>query len=151
MELNLFHGRKTPDEQLDDWGFNGPLIQGIQDISWTYGNLRLHFKDEASWIEARNQTGWEGMGDWSLDVAQEEDLIVTKDGYFGDYHLSNPKQENPIQASDLFATPESMDALMANGELYAGGEKMAFMMGMMLTWNYLAAQMEEWVKCQNSN
>lgn len=92
MKLRLFHGRHKPEQNLEDWGFDGPLIQGIQDISWTYGNLRLHFKDKTSWLEARNQTGWDGMGDWSLDVAQKDDLIVTKDGYFGDFYLSNSEE-----------------------------------------------------------
>lgn len=40
LYLNLFHGRKTPDEQLDDWGSNGPII-GPCDINCTYGTLRL--------------------------------------------------------------------------------------------------------------
>jgi hypothetical protein len=26
---------------LDDWGFNGPIIGPVQ-LSWVYGNLRIH-------------------------------------------------------------------------------------------------------------
>ncbi len=48
-----------------------------------------------------------------------------------------------IQPIGLFATPVNMDALMANGENFSGGEKAAFMMGMGLTWNFLASQVNE--------
>ncbi|MDB2578783.1 hypothetical protein N9Y00_07060 [Tateyamaria sp.] len=47
---------------------------------------------------------------------------------------------NPI---GLYATPENMDALMANMENFSGAEKGAFSIGMGLTWNYLASQVNE--------
>lgn len=48
-----------------------------------------------------------------------------------------------IKKMGLFATPESQDALLFNMEQYHGGERVAFSMGMGLTWNFLSDQMPE--------
>ena len=56
--------------------------------------------------------------------------------------------KNPIQSYDFFATPENMDALEYNRDQYHGGEKTAFTMGMMLTWNYLSAELDKWIAAQ---
>jgi len=48
-----------------------------------------------------------------------------------------------ITPMGFFATPEDLDALMFNQEQYSGGEKAAFTVGMGLTWNYLASQVNE--------
>ncbi|WOF44313.1 hypothetical protein KNJ79_05120 [Sphingopyxis indica] len=34
--LHLFHGRNAPDEQLDDWGFDGPTIGPLEYVHVTY-------------------------------------------------------------------------------------------------------------------
>lgn len=56
--------------------------------------------------------------------------------------------KNPIQRNDFFATPESMDALMFNQEQYAEAERAAFTIGMMLTWNYLSAQLDKMLEAE---
>lgn len=35
--LTLWHGRKTPDENLDDWGSNGPTFGPFEEVTVTYG------------------------------------------------------------------------------------------------------------------
>ncbi len=35
--LRLFHGRVTPDEQLNDWGTDGPVFGPYDYVSTTYG------------------------------------------------------------------------------------------------------------------
>lgn len=35
--LELFHGRHSPDEELDDWGFQGPVIGPMPFFHMTYG------------------------------------------------------------------------------------------------------------------
>lgn len=37
MYLELFNGRHSPDEILDDWGFEGPIIGPIDFVHTTYG------------------------------------------------------------------------------------------------------------------
>jgi hypothetical protein len=34
--LHLFHGRKSPDEQLDDWGEDGPVLGPLKYVHTTY-------------------------------------------------------------------------------------------------------------------
>ena len=34
--ISLYHGRKSPDETMDDWGFNGPVFGPFDTMHWTY-------------------------------------------------------------------------------------------------------------------
>jgi hypothetical protein len=36
--VDLFHGRNTPSEEMDDWGFNGPILGPFEFIHYTYGD-----------------------------------------------------------------------------------------------------------------
>lgn len=46
LYLRLFHGRNSPDDQLDDWGFDGPFIGPLESVHCTYATaLRLSFVD----------------------------------------------------------------------------------------------------------
>jgi hypothetical protein len=36
LYLHLFHGRNTPDEKLDDWGFQGPYFGPLDYFHITY-------------------------------------------------------------------------------------------------------------------
>ncbi len=35
--VNLFHGRKTPTEQVEDWGENGPILGPFESVGIVYG------------------------------------------------------------------------------------------------------------------
>jgi len=35
--IELFHGRISPDEELEDWGFQGPILGPYPYIHYTYG------------------------------------------------------------------------------------------------------------------
>ncbi len=44
MYLALFHGRESPDEPMDCWGFNGPLIGPILWCGTTYAmDIKIAF------------------------------------------------------------------------------------------------------------
>lgn len=46
LYLQMWHGRKTKDEELDDWGLIGPTIGPIQSIHFTYAStMNLTFVD----------------------------------------------------------------------------------------------------------
>lgn len=32
--LHLFHGRKDPNQQMDDWGEDGPYIGPLHAVTW---------------------------------------------------------------------------------------------------------------------
>ncbi|HAU0134624.1 TPA: hypothetical protein JBF03_10640 [Legionella pneumophila] len=57
MQLYLFHGRKRPDEHLQDWGFDGPTINEITSLTGTYGEMYVHFENEQHLYKAQKQTG----------------------------------------------------------------------------------------------
>lgn len=42
--ISFFHGRTSPEEDLEDWGSIGPIVGPVK-VSWTYGCLKLHPPD----------------------------------------------------------------------------------------------------------
>ncbi len=90
LKMDIYHGRKDPDEDLDECGFEGPTIKGIARIQVTYiHNFRLFFSTREALEEAVKQTGWRELDVDILEVPirGENELIKTKDGYFGDYGI----------------------------------------------------------------
>ena len=91
MKLHLFHGRKTPNEQLDDWGEEGPTIE-VEAIHVTYGDhWRLKFADRR---EATKQThlakskGWETMDDGWVWVFLTGGMFPHGGMFYGDWDVS---------------------------------------------------------------
>jgi hypothetical protein len=75
LYLRLYHGRKNPDQDMDDWGFNGPVFGPLSAVVMTYlTTIRLHgirLCDEV-WLETtRDMVQWQGdyYGDFELFVA----------------------------------------------------------------------------------
>jgi hypothetical protein len=112
MILHLYHGRLKPDQggtdlegnECDDWGFEGPKIEGIQALDFTYGEFQIVFPDDdpeegKRLINVANgQTGWgEGHHEFSLIIqfaGEGNDLIRIyntermRHEYFGDWWLA---------------------------------------------------------------
>lgn len=95
MYLRLFHGRVTPDEELEDWGKDGPFIGPIKWYHTTYHNhIRFATEQEPD----------------GITLTLVDDLLYYKGMYYGDwsvfYHdgtgfpegmtapLSDPRQED---------------------------------------------------------
>jgi hypothetical protein len=95
LKLKLYHGRHTPDEEIDEklnggWGFDGPILEGITGMGWTYGvHLRVEFVDAAATEVARQLTGWEQWDTNVLCMIKCEDLIMT----------AVPKEEAPAECA----------------------------------------------------
>ncbi len=68
--IRFFHGRKDPNEQLEDWGSEGPIV-GPVNIGWTYGKLRLFTLD--------------GVG--MEFIPMHDDLLHVGDHYYGDAEI----------------------------------------------------------------
>ena len=72
LYLKLFHGRKAPDEQLDDWGSDGPIFGPYSHAHTTY-QCHVRFGksdggcDELSIVESE-LVYYDGVyyGDWSV-------------------------------------------------------------------------------------
>lgn len=70
--LHLFHGRKTVDEQLEDWGEDGPVIGPLDFAHTTYASdikIREEESGENGWLDIiEGMVYYNGMfyGDWSV-------------------------------------------------------------------------------------
>jgi len=82
LYLKLFHGRKTPDEHLDDWGSDGPVLGPLTYVHTTYGtSIHIGNADED---DTQDLTVVDGLlyygrvwyGDWS--VFGEEELVADR-------------------------------------------------------------------------
>ena len=87
MNLHLYNGRHHPDEELDDWGFEGPTLRNIKAVQWTYGELKVYFDREWDQQVARALTNWTTHGPTALAILTDE-YIETKDGFFGDFNIT---------------------------------------------------------------
>ncbi|SEG42494.1 hypothetical protein SAMN02746093_02904 [Legionella quinlivanii DSM 21216] len=86
MKIRLYHGRNNPEQEMDDWGFEGVTLDGVEGIIWTYGVPRVYFVNENALQTAKDLTGWDALGD-GLEMHVFEDLIKTNGGFFGDWEL----------------------------------------------------------------
>lgn len=104
MILFLYHGRTRPEgpatdvdgNQVDNWGFEGPAINDIKYVDFTYGCLSICFDTAEHFQLAQRTTGWRnGNSDWSLtlDFSPSDGLVMTwnterqRSEYFGDFIL----------------------------------------------------------------
>lgn len=104
MKLQIFHGRLREDtggtdlsgNEVDDWGFEGPVLEGVTGVDFTYGSLYFLFEDDAALQRAKYQTGWrDGVhgNDLEMEFGDGGSLISLMNfererrEYFGDYML----------------------------------------------------------------
>lgn len=80
--ISFFHGRKDPEEHMDDWGIQGPIV-GPTQISWTYGSIKLH--DAPDWDDIH-----------FLNYNKKWDLIPIDNVYYGDFEVLN--ENDPLIA-----------------------------------------------------
>ena len=75
--IQLFHGRKTRDEHMDDWGVEGPTFGPFDYIHTTYAT-DIKFGDNHTLNIYDEMVYYDGMfyGDWS--VFSENTKPVTK-------------------------------------------------------------------------
>ena len=76
LYLHLYHGRKNPAEEMDDWGFAGPTFGPLTCVVQTYFSmLRLHGPEGGElWLEQLDDmVVWAGCyyGDLSIFVAED--------------------------------------------------------------------------------
>ena len=73
--LRLYHGRKTPEEKLEDWGSEGPVFGPYESIQVTYGShIKMHKSD-----------GFD-------DLHWHEDLIYYDDIFYGDMEIFSAEE-----------------------------------------------------------
>jgi hypothetical protein len=92
LYLGLFHGRDHPADDMDDRGFDGPMIGPIEAVHTNYMSLiRVKFpsyKKMLEFFEDANNDEWAWM---TID----DDCIAYEEKYYGDwsvfYHRPTPK------------------------------------------------------------
>jgi len=85
LVLSFFNGRTSPDEELNDWGLNGPRIQ-IGTLAQTYGFTRILNTDDE---------------DIDLEDFEEDNLFLIDGIYYGDYQVSVDNDFKPDLAQDI--------------------------------------------------
>lgn len=90
LYLALFHGRTDPSEDMEDWGFDGPMIGPLKFVHTTYGNeIKFEFDSEDT---ARRCTGMADVSGW---LTKTSDDLLSSDGglsYYGDWTVFNHVQ-----------------------------------------------------------
>jgi len=72
LYLRLYHGRTNPDEDMDDWGIDGPVFGPLTSVVMTYlSTIRLH--------------GANASDELWLDTTQ--DMVHWGRCYFGDFEI----------------------------------------------------------------
>jgi len=103
VDLILSHGRNSPDEEMDDWGFEGPTLRGVHVVQQRYrSTTTVSFISKEASESARLLTRWSVWEDDVLEVSWQDDLIETiePDGchrYYADMILLHPKAQDEIR------------------------------------------------------
>lgn len=105
--LHLFHGRSAPDEDMEDWGFDGPVLGPFKYLHMTYLNdLKFSMEVEAykkAFPEEARPYEYEGYVEGHFHSTS--DLIIYQGKYYGDFSICTrevfeadkllPKEETP--------------------------------------------------------
>lgn len=94
LYLHLFHGRNSPEQDMEDWGFDGPFIGPLQLVRSTYNNeLELTFDN----VEDHDRFFLrEVIARSSLDCFYSQvgnlkiisDVVEYEGKYYGDWDIS---------------------------------------------------------------
>ena len=70
LYIELYHGRTDPDEQMDDWGFSGPVLGPFEFIHHTYlSHIRVGYRGEC------------------YDLPLHDDMVEYRGNYYGDWTI----------------------------------------------------------------
>jgi len=87
MNIHLFHGRNTLDEDMEDWGFDGPALK-CEAVSFTYlTTITVHFSNQDDYLKAKELTGWKEWGELVLEAELKDDMLVANGKYYGDWSI----------------------------------------------------------------
>jgi len=109
--VQLLHGRNHPDDVLEDWGFNGPILGPYEWFHNTYGSdIKL---GEEQFIKVASITD-----DIQLPPFNSDDLIELFGSYYGDMSvfsdgISNEEIKQKIKRTqEILSTPLEQISLL---------------------------------------
>jgi hypothetical protein len=71
--IRLLHGRNDPDEHMNGWGFDGPVIGPFVAVHFTYKEHIRCFPDDQQ--------------EDALELGFDDDLLVYQGKYYGDFEI----------------------------------------------------------------
>jgi hypothetical protein len=74
LYIKLLHGRDNPDQEMDGWGFDGPVLGPFEAVHFTY---RTHIRCFPT----------HGEGD-ELGLWFHDDMLVWQGKYYGDFEIA---------------------------------------------------------------
>lgn len=81
----LYHGRNNADDEMDDWGFNGPLIGPLKNVYVTYhSHIRLIFLNDA---DEKRYIAAGVIGEEPFMLGWEDDMIKSDGKFYGDWDV----------------------------------------------------------------
>jgi hypothetical protein len=104
--LELFHGRHSPDENIDGWGFEGPVLGPFAYVHTTYAcDIKLEEIDETKIMPA--------------NLIVVEDSVQYAGAYYGDWAVATATAANRMRKrinqtrKILSMRPEQMPLLLS--------------------------------------
>jgi hypothetical protein len=74
--LKLMHGRDHPEQQMNDWGFDGPVLGPFEVVHFTYTTHVRCFPE-----------GSDGDID-AIELCYHDDMLVHEGKYYGDFEIA---------------------------------------------------------------
>lgn len=79
MELRLTHGRNDPEQLMEEWGYDGPVLSDVDSVQQVYGETTtVRFTSIAAREVARALTDWEIWDATTLEVRGRDGLIEAR-------------------------------------------------------------------------
>lgn len=97
MYLGLLHGRDHSQQQMNDWGFNGPMIGPLQWCHTTYAcTVRIAFESALDGLR------YFGKAETDHELELSGDLLVFGGKYYGDWTVYCVQPEDVSRPADTF-------------------------------------------------
>lgn len=97
MYLGLLHGRDHPQQQMNDWGFNGPMIGPLQWCHTTYAcTVRIAFESALDGLR------YFGKAETDHELELSGDLLVFGGKCYGDWTVYCVQPEDVSRPADTF-------------------------------------------------
>mgnify|MGYP001559720705 CR=1 FL=1 len=89
MKLKLFHGRDKQDEDMDDWGYDGPTLEIIAMHTTYLNHIRVKCATKGKTEDMQLQTGWKIIDENWLELNLVDDMVECSGKFYGDFNVED--------------------------------------------------------------
>ena len=112
MFLGLFHGRNSRKEDMDDWGFAGPVLGPLNYCHTTYmAYVHVQF------VNGQDARICCNSGHLDVDLEVVEDMIQFEGAYYGDWTVFFVAPEECRRPDDAFRNKPRINAYQWHNHL----------------------------------